>query len=93
MNNGTPAVPLPASATAPVARDIAVNVNPALKRIQVIIHENGMPIPGAAIEMSIEEAMQHTAGLVKAIEMAKGGGQRSGLIMPGDLAGGKPFRP
>ena len=94
MMNGNkpPTVPLPASATARVVRGIVVNVNVALRVIQVVIQENGLPIPGAAIELTVEQATQHVAGLVKAIEMAKAGSS-SGLIMPGDLIGGKPFRP
>ena len=91
MNGNKPTVPLPASATARVSRGIVVNVNVALKVIQVVIQENGLPVAGAAIEMTVEQATQHVAGLVKAIEMAKGGGSK--LIMPGDLVGGKPFRP
>lgn len=86
-NNGAP---IDISPT-PAARAIAVNVNTALKQIQIVLHEHGHPIAGAAIVMSIEEAKQHAMGLIKAIEMAQGGGSK--LILPGDLIGGKPFRP
>jgi hypothetical protein len=94
VNNGAP---LPEIGPAIPDRAIAVNVNVQHKQIQVLILDRGHPVPGAAIAMTIEQAKQHALGLVKAIEMAQGGGssfdKRSGLIMPGDLIGGKPFRP
>jgi hypothetical protein len=74
-----------------LTRAIAVNVNMQTKQIQLVIHERGHPIPGAAIVMTVEQAMAHRDGLTRAINMAQGRGQN--LILPGDLVAGKPFLP
>ena len=89
MNNGTP---LPEFAPPPAGRQIGVAnvVHHGQQLIQVLILEGGVPVPGAAIAMTVEQAKQHTMQLVERIQMADG--TRSKLILPGNI-GGKPFQP
>jgi hypothetical protein len=70
-------------------RGLQVAVNPAMRKIQLMMLAHGHPIPMAAIEFTVEQAESHIQAMRGAIDAIKA--SKAGLLLPPDM--GAPFQP